>query len=83
MIYSSILGKKNKRAVNAARTKLRAHYFKIFAPSHLSLPLILSHDFMLDFNSGLRFVTKPHNAIPYILSSSFLNSSNLHGLYLC
>ena len=41
------LGKRTQRAVNAARTRLGAHYLKIFAPSHLSLPLILSHDFML------------------------------------
>ena len=47
MIYSYILGKKTQRAVNAAHTSLGMHYFKIFVLSHLSLPLILSHDFML------------------------------------
>ena len=81
MIYSSILGKKTQCAVNAARTRLGAHYFKIFASSHLSLPLIQSHDFML-ISTQICDLSQNLNAVPHILSSSFLNSSSLHDFYL-
>ena len=68
------LGKRTQRAVNAARTRLGAHYLKIFAPSHLSLPLILSHDFMLilcwfQLRSAICHKTSQcRSAVPYILS---------------